>query len=190
MSAEIGITREAVLEHLAILIGSYPKLAHVSGHIASPHGRPTPIYLAGALPCVEYVSYRKPKLPEPVVVTQVARILAALEDGPKTTAQISQAISRSTSRVNKYLSELRATGARRVYIKRWQHPGKRGDLAPVYALGSLRDARKPVQTRADRYRKETGSPELRSAMNAKRRATDMAKATLAKPHGIFAALGL
>jgi predicted ArsR family transcriptional regulator len=187
LAQALRITPKAIYDHLNRLMAS-PRRVYVAGHRKGERGRPQPLYKAGDLPDAEYVTCRKPKLPEPIVITQTARIVALLAEEPRTSAQISEAISRSTSRVNKYLSELRAEGRKQVYIAGWQHPGKRGDLAPIYALGDLQDAPKPHESRADRYRKEVATHELRSRKNAKRRATEMAKRTRIDPQNPFSAL--
>lgn len=162
----LSMCRDSAIIYTRRLRDCTPKRIYLSGWLHAPKGKPAPLFTAGDLPDLEYVPTRKRKLHDRVQV-QIKRITAALAK-PKTAIQLAEAISRSLSRTHKYLTMLRDD--RKVYIADWQHPGKRGDLAPIYALGKLPDVPKPQQSRADRYQKEISDPSRRFRMETARRA--------------------
>lgn len=143
-----------------------PKRIHVCAYIPNGH-KPSPVYAAGGRPDVEFVGGRKPRQPEDRKTKQRRRLREVLEGQALTADQVGLKMHLSTSRARIYISELRALG--QAYIARWQHPGKQGDHAPVYALGNKPDAPKPRQSRAQRYKQEVGTPERHDRLKSRRR---------------------
>lgn len=171
-------------------LSSAPKRIYVSGY-SDTGARPAPLYAAGDLPDVEYVPARKPKLAEDRKTKQRNRLLELLKnDGEQTAEQAGIRLSLSTSRARFYINELRTSSLKQAYIKRWQHPGKRGDLAPVYALGNRPDAPKPRTTRAQRYKQEKSDQDKYDHILDQRRTRYALKRASSKPRSWAYALGL
>ena len=162
----LHMSRDSAIIYTRRLRARTPKRVYLSGWRNAPKGKPAPLFTAGDLPDVEYVTTRKRKLPDRVQL-QRARIKVALAE-PKTANQLAVAISRSISRTHKYLQMLRADGL--VYILDHAAPDGRGDQAPIYALGNLPDAVKHRQTRAERHQKEQADPSRKFNIGASRRA--------------------
>lgn len=164
-----------------------PKRIYVCGHEATP-ARPAPIYAVGDQPDVVFVAVKKPKLPEDRKDRARRLLLELLQEDAQTAEQAGIRLNLSTSRARSYISELRKQ--RKAYIKRWQHPGKRGDLAPVYALGNKKDAPKPRTTRAQQYKKEKSDPDKYDRILAHRRKLYAIQKATSKPQTWLSALGL
>lgn len=142
----------------------------IESHIAPfDGGRPSPRFRAGNQPDAEYVRKSKPRNKVPVdrIAIGIERVRAALAE-PRTAEEASHLSFMTAGRVRHYIGLLRA--AEGCFIKDWRHPGKRGDLAPVYALGKGRDKKKPRQTRAARWKREKANVHAIDERNAKRRA--------------------
>lgn len=72
----------------------------------------------------------------------IEKFLALLEEKPRTRDELQVALALSKPGVQRYLTHLRAA-PRRVYICRWVPTT--GNLAPVYAKGSRKDAKRPIR---------------------------------------------
>lgn len=158
---------------------------YVSGHQGGI-GRPAPVFAVGSLPDVEYVPKRR-NVPIKTVDDRLAEVKKLLESG-HTSRELGEKLHVTRGRAQKLVQMLREQTP--VRIAGWRHPGHRGDLAPIYRLGTAPDAPKPRETRAQRYAKEKADPEKYERILRKRRArhhVDMAKK---RPQGIFAALGI
>jgi hypothetical protein len=162
----LHMSRDSAIIYTRRLRDCTPKRIYLSGWLHAPKGKPAPMFTAGDLPDVEYVTTRKRKLPDRVQV-QIERVKAALAE-PMTANQLAVAISRCISRTHKYLRMLRDD--KLVYVMDHAAPDGRGDQAPIYALGNLPDAVKHRQTRAERHQKEQAKPGQKFQRSAARRA--------------------
>lgn len=150
-------------------------------------GRPAPLYRTGSEPDAVYVRKGKPRNKVPIdrVAIGIERVRAALTE-PRTAEEVGQLAFMTAGHARHYIGLLRdAVGC---YIKDWRHPGKRGDLAPVYALGKGKDKPKPRQSRAARWRREKADRQAIDARNAKRRAEYATKKAVSKPNTWMSAL--
>mgnify|MGYP000318104059 CR=1 FL=1 len=78
----------------------------------------------------------------------IADMLRALGQRRMTREQLEAELHLSKASARRYLAHLQAE-PRRVFVARWSRTG--GNLAPVYALGSRKDAMRPVSpTRRER----------------------------------------
>lgn len=188
IAAELYMSRASVAIYLKRLMDSTPRHAHIERYELPTTGRATPFYRLGNKPDAVFQPYyvRKPKQPD----RKTARIMDILEllTVPHTVHEICAEITLTPSGVRRYLQELKAD--KRIYIKGWRHPGKRGDLAPIYALGNRPDAPKRGESRSERYKREKADKDKYERILAKRRAADRAKAAASKPNTWLGALGL
>lgn len=150
-------------------------------------GRPAPLFRAGNRPDAEYVRKTKPRNKVPIdrCAVGIERVRAAL-DVPRTAEEVGNLAFMTGGRARHYIGLIRA--ADDCYIKEWRHPGKRGDLAPVYALGKGKDKPKPRQSRADRWKREKADRQAIDLRNAKRRANYAVAKHSAKPNTWLSAL--
>lgn len=188
----MGFTLASAFIYTDRLHDANPKRLYVAGHQRNTNGRPEPLFMAGNLPDVEFVSYRKPKLAYDRVLVQFARVAEVLGCEPSTAEEVGEAIARSTGCARDYISQLRKARPKQAYIKEWRAPMGRGDLAPVYALGNKKDAPKPRQTRAERFAKEKANRGRYEGMLFRKRAEYRKERGLPPPPlpSPFAALGL
>lgn len=159
-----------------------PRQIHVADHITPAHGRgrPAPVYAVGDLPDVEFVAAPKvkpEKKPERIGL-QRARALEALAE-PMTACQLGAKLFVTHSRARFYIRELRL--AKQAYICGWEPAAGQGDIAPIYALGSKRDKKKPLQTRAQRYKQEMKDPERRDRITMLRKKRENLARVLRQP---------
>lgn len=164
------------------------KRVFIESHIArTDGGRPAPLFRAGDKPDAEYIRKTKPRNKVPVdrLAVGIERVRAALSE-PRTAEEAGQLAFMTAGRARHYIGLLRAADG--CFIKDWRHPGKRGDLAPVYALGRGKDKPKPRQSRADRWKREKGDVHKIDRRNAKRRAAYAASKATAKPNTWLSAL--
>ena len=186
IAAELHLSLSGTLIYLSRLRAA-PQRVHVAGFDCIGSGRETPLYGLGELPDAVFEAKRKPKQPVKRIDAQRAKTLSALAT-PMTAAQLGVILCISAGATVVYVTELRAQN--KAYIKTWKAPGKRGDLAPVYALGNRLDAPKPRQSRADRYQKDKADREKYERLLAKRRMYHRLARARKTPQSIFSALGL
>lgn len=187
LAESIHLSLTAVLLHTKAMMRSAPRRLRIAGYVPSSIGKPAPLYGPGEAPDTAYDPIRKAKLLDRVE-TKAALIRKHLEEAPRTAEQLGNLAHMSPSRTRFYLRRLRDAGE--VYIKSWAPPPGRGDLSPVYAIGSRTDKKKPKKTRAETYAKEKADPERLARIQAKRRARHTLEKYRKNPQGIFAALGL
>lgn len=185
LADQISVTVSCILIYTKRLMAE-PRQIHIAGHAPSPKGKPSPLYGPGDRPNVEYTPKRKPKQGNRVEM-QIDRVTKALAT-PCTADQLGAKIHLTRSRARFYIRELRL--AKLAYIASWDAPPGRGDLSPVYALGSKRDKKKPRQTRAERYRIEKADPDKHERSLAKRRARHHSAKAASKPNTWLSALGV
>lgn len=163
---------------------------YIAGFILPPKGREAPLFALGQLPDVVYphIGGRKPKRSVPRYEAQAARAVAAMSVKPMTAAQLGAALSLTTSGAREYIRALHQSTPKQAYIKDWQHPGKRGDWAPIYALGSHPDKQKPKPTRADRYAADKKDKDKYERLLADRRKLHMLARARKTPQTPFSAL--
>lgn len=162
---------------------------HIAGYESCGIRRPAPQWGVGALPDAEYVPTRCP-VPVPTAADRLAQARQLLKAG-HTSTELGKQMSITRGRAQKYIQMLRepdAQGRRNVQIIGWRHPGKRGDLAPIYKVGCGEDTPKPRETRAERYRKEVADPDKRAHLLSKRRAQYRIDKARQAPQPWFAAL--
>jgi DNA-binding CsgD family transcriptional regulator len=158
---------------------------YVSGH-SGGIGRPAPIFAVGSMPDVEYVPKRR-STPIKTTATRLTEVKKLLEAG-HTSRELGQKLHLTRGRAQKLVQLLREQTP--VRVVGWRHPGHRGDLAPIYRLGTGSDAPKPRETRAQRYAKEKADPEIYERNLRRRRAQYHIDKARKKPNGIFGALGI
>lgn len=188
LAAELHISRASVAVYLRRLTISPIKHVHIERYEMLTTGRPTPFYRGGTKPDAVFqaIYVRKDKQPD----RRTARIMQILEllIAPKAAADLAPLMTITISGTRRYLQELRAD--KRIYIKSWRHPGKRGDWAPVYMIGNKPDAPKPKETRAERHAKDKADADKYERILAKRRAASRVKTATSKPSNWLSALGL
>lgn len=186
IAAALNIDLSGISTYTAKLMAS-PRRLYIADYQRSVRGRPAPLYMAGDLPDAEFVRSRKTRLTVDRVTKRIEMIVAALTT-PMTGKQLAKQVHLSTPRAVFYLSMLRAE--KKVYIAGWEHPGGRGDLAPIYALGNRRDAKKPVQTRKARYKAEMKDEARRERIQALRKANTNIAAAVRVQSTWLSALGV
>lgn len=88
----------------------------------------------------------------PKAAAKIERILAALKQQPMTRDELQCLLGISKPTMRRYIAHLRAE-PRRIFVKRWLRT--MGLPAPVYALGSRKDAPLPrTPTRTERNQEE------------------------------------
>lgn len=88
----------------------------------------------------------------------VARMLKCLESGGKTRVELSELLFMSRNACYRCIRHLQHSEPKRIYLQNYSHPGKRGNLAPVYAIGNKPDAKHPGRpSRAERRKREMAS---------------------------------
>jgi predicted ArsR family transcriptional regulator len=185
LAAHVNLHVSSVLIYTQRLMAE-PRQLRVAAYAPCSRGKPAPMYGPGDAPDVDYIGTRKPRVGERLE-KQRARVLAAMAS-PCTAEQLGVKLSLTVSRARVYIRELRK--AKQAYIQSWASPPARGDLAPVYALGSKADKPKPRQSRALRYKLEKADQDRHDRNLAKRRARyDVAKA-VARPNTWLSALGV
>lgn len=82
------------------------------------------------------------KFDTPHTLATIEKLLALLEVKPRTRDELQVALGLSKPAMRNYLGHLMAE-PRHVYIKRWAPTT--GNLAPVYAKGRRKDAKRPIR---------------------------------------------
>jgi hypothetical protein len=162
-----------------------------SDHEPRVTGRPAPVWAVGAGQDVEYVPKRI-STPIPSTEDRVAQARKFLCSA-HTSADLAAHLNLTRGRANRLIAILRTPdpkGKRVLFICGWRHPGHRGDLSPIYKVGSKPDVPKPKETRAQRYARDKADPEKYERILKQRRAGHRVTAAKSKPRGPWAALGL
>lgn len=121
-------------------------------------------------------------------IRQIERIKNSLSEAPMTRAQLCGKLYLSIQTVCNYLQYLMKK-PRQIRISGYA-PTTRGRLAPIYALGSGRDAVEPPRkTSTQFYRELQADPEKHEVYLARNRARAMAARVRRKPSTWLSALG-
>lgn len=187
-AAEIGeaifMSTAGILKYMRALRNEVPRRAYISSYVINGCGRPTPMYSAGSQPDVPY---------EHMTLVQshhqhlLSRLVMQLEIAPRTTRELSKMMGLSMSGIHNLVRELRTMGW--CYIGDWS-PVVNRKSAPMHALGVGKDKKQPRKSRADIWKAQKKDTDVHEHLLAKRRARVSMKKAVAKPSGIFAALGL
>lgn len=126
----------------------------------------------------------------PKAKAKTARILVELEKLPMTRDELQCLLGVSKACVQRYIVHLRSQ-PRQLYIARWKQG--HGRSAPVYAVGTRRDAPKPAaMTRTERNAKEwkriKADPDRHARVKAAARVHGTIQRVKAAPQPWFAAL--
>jgi len=126
----------------------------------------------------------------PKAQAKIARILAALEQQPMTRDELQCLLGIAKPTMRRYIAHL-TTAPRLIHIRRWKRTT--GKPAPVYAVGSRKDAAPPrVATRTERNQLEwqriKADPDRHARVKATARVYARIKRACATPQPWFAAL--
>lgn len=126
----------------------------------------------------------------PKAQAKIARILAALEQQPMTRDELQCLLGIAKPTMRRYIAHLHAE-PRRIFVKRWRPTT--GKPAPVYAVGSRKDAAPPrPATRTERNQLEwqriKADPDRHARVKAAARIYGRIKRVRQTPQPWFAAL--
>lgn len=122
----------------------------------------------------------------PRAAYQIARILAALAGDGMTRERLCATLHLSTGTICYYLAHLMSE-PRRVRIRGWMPTD--GRAAPVYGLGSAKDAPEPPRkSKARKFMEMMADPVRHERHLARRRVKALAKRTAKKPQTWLSAL--
>ena len=121
---------------------------------------------------------------------KIERILSALENQPMTRDELQCLLGVAKPTMRRYIEHLRAE-PRRIHIKRWLRTP--GQFAPVYALGTRKDAPLPrTMTRTERnqeeWRRIKADPDRHDRVKAAQRVYGRIQRVRQVPQPWFAAL--
>ncbi len=193
----LGTVDSNVWAYLNRMRKATPKLVYISGYVSNTGkyaGRPAPVYSAGSKPDVEFVplNIRGTKTS---AAERREQILALLTEKKMTTLQLAAKLHLCGAAVQQHLKHLRDD--KKVYIAKYQHPkvknpeGRGSSWAPLYAVGSRKDAPRPKkETTSERHARLRKDPEYLAYVNKRRRLRHELAQIRKKPQNIFSALGL
>ncbi len=126
----------------------------------------------------------------PKAQAKIARILAALEQQPMTRDELQCLLGIAKPTMRRYIAFL-TTAQRQIHVRRWKRTT--GQLAPVYAVGSRKDAPQPrIATRTERNQLEwqriKADPDRHDRVKAAARVYGRIKRVRQTPQPWFAAL--
>jgi hypothetical protein len=191
LADKLHLTRDGINIHLKAMKTATPRVVHVASWVYSPQGgRPAPQYSPGDKPDAPYVATRAPTR-HLQIDKQKASIERLLEAKAMTILQLAAALHLSHQWTRHLIAVMRAE--RRVRIGGWQR--QTAGIAPLYAIGSRADAKKPVISSADAYKRRMerikSDPDAKEnyyAANKRRQMNTHIKRLTAKPQPWFAAL--
>lgn len=191
LADRLHLTRDGINIHLKAMKEASPRLIHIAGHVYNPDGgRPAQKYSPGDKKDATYVATRQILQGRKDVVDRTfKRLIEMLQRTPMTANEVGEALELAPARARWYISELRKSTPRRLYVKRFE-PNVGGYPAPVYAVGNKPDAVYTPKTRADVYREIMADPDRRRRILTRNKLRYLVESKRKKPNSIFGALGL
>jgi len=149
LADRLHLTRDGINIHLKALKEATPRAVYVAGWVYNPKGgRPAPQYSPGDKPDAPYVASRAPTR-HLQIDNQKAKIMRLLESKKMTILHLAAEMDLSHQWTRHLISDLRQD--KHVHIGGWQR--QTAGIAPLYAIGDKRDAKKPVITAAEAYKR-------------------------------------
>lgn len=193
VAESMGFSRTAAQKYMAAMHKRSPKVIYISEYEQPlTGGYPRPLFSVGNLPDVVYVpkNIKKAKRPVPRSEEKKARILELLTT-PMTGRELAAAVFLSNEQTMDYVRLMRESTPKLVFVKAYRKAAKRGQWAPVYAVGNRPDAKHPgKQTRAERYKQERKDEDAVRRANQRRKHDYLIKTLKATPVSWASALGL